>query len=107
MNSAFLLFERKNGSLKNRGLSENFPKGGDASVPTPLHTTPAPTRSSMLAPDFVGTRRNKKADRTFVDRDEVVSMLRGTTHFELALRFVAHDEVRNIRLCLSSTWFVR
>jgi hypothetical protein len=42
--------------------------------------------------------RNKKADKTFVDRDEVVSMLRGTTHFEPALRNVAHDEVRNIRL---------
>jgi hypothetical protein len=51
--------------------------------------------------------RNKKADKTFVDRDEVASMLRGTTHFEPALRNVAHYEVRNIHVCLSSTWFVR
>ena len=86
MIAAFLLFESKNGSLKNRG---------DASVPTPLPTAPAPTRSSMLAPDFVGTRRNKKADKTFVDRDEVASMLRGTTHFEPAWREITHGEVRN------------
>jgi hypothetical protein len=51
--------------------------------------------------------RNKKADKTFVDRDEVASKLRGTTHFEPACRDIAHDKVRNIRLCLSSTWFVR
>jgi hypothetical protein len=50
---------------------------------------------------------NKKADKTFVDRDEVASKLRGTTHFEPACRDIAHDKVRNIRLCLSSTWFVR
>jgi hypothetical protein len=49
----------------------------------------------MLAPDFVRTRRNKKADKTFVDRDEVASMLRGTTHFEPAWREITHGEVRN------------
>jgi hypothetical protein len=51
--------------------------------------------------------RNKKADKTFVYRDEVASMLRGTTHFEPTLSDIVHDEVRNIRFCLSSTWFVR
>ncbi len=40
---------------------------------------------------------NKKADKTFVDRDEVVSMLRGTTHIEPELRVVARIEVRNAR----------
>jgi hypothetical protein len=29
-------------------------------------------------------KKTKKADKTFVDRDEVASMLRGTTHFEPA-----------------------
>jgi hypothetical protein len=40
-------------------------------------------------------KRNKKADKTFVNRDEVASMLRGTTRFEPTWRDIAHDEVKN------------
>src|SRR6266571_5064601 len=66
--------------------------------------TPHPGKGLRSMCSFL---RNKKADKTFVDRDEVASKLRGTTHFEPAWRDIAHDEVRHIRLCLSSTWFVR
>jgi hypothetical protein len=75
--------------------------------PTPRQRT---SSSALLVSNSILAllvSRNKKADKTFVDRDEVASMLRGTTHFEPALRYVAHYEVRNIHVCLSSTWFVR
>ena len=39
---------RADGSTTNRGLSDSTQ--GDASVPTLLHTTPAPTRPGILAP---------------------------------------------------------
>src|SRR6266704_7086110 len=44
------------GSSKNRRLNGASTKG-DASVPTPLHTAPAPTRPGTLIPDF-GLKRS-------------------------------------------------
>jgi hypothetical protein len=63
--SALLLFKKPLALAPGKGLR-------------PLHS------SFELALDHIYLR-NKKADKTFVDRDEVVSMLRGTTHFELAV----------------------
>ncbi len=42
---------RHDGSTTCRGLS-SYSTEGDASVPTQLHTTPAPTRSGILASDM-------------------------------------------------------
>jgi len=48
---------------------------------------------------------NKKADNSFVDRDEVASKLRGTTRFEPAYRDMLTMEWET-HIRLDSTWFV-
>src|SRR6266516_3831806 len=54
--AAFRNTSANSGSSKNRRLNGSSTKG-DASVPTPLHTAPAPTRPGTLIPDF-GLKRS-------------------------------------------------
>ncbi len=54
--------------FSSRGLRGNFAKRGDASVPTPLHTTPAPTRLCWRMTHGVQYSRATARDRPYHTR---------------------------------------